>query len=225
MRLTNFGLLSKKNAPDKIPNAGERWGCLIQDRASRCIVAHAHGRIGDELVDQAVGIVGERTKHRPLDWCGDGWRGYPAVISRHYRQPHIPGKRGRPAVIVPATVRLTQTIKHRDEHGRLLSVEVKAALGTEIPHARTVHIERFHGCLRDHLNALTRKTHAFAKMDETWDALLSLQIFDHNFGRSHQALRLPHLTSLGRYLHRSPAMALGISDHIWSLAELLTTSL
>jgi hypothetical protein len=221
----NSGHLCKKNILEETPNEGERWGCLVQDRASRCIVAHAHGRIGDELVDQAVGITVARTHCRPLDWCGDGWRGYPAVIRRHYQSPSKTGKRGRPRLVLPSTVRLTQVIKHRDEHGRLLSVEIKAALGTKIACAHPVHIERFNGCLRDHLNALTRKTHAFAKTDATWDALLCLQIFDHNFGRYHRSLRLPHPSFPGRYLHRSPAMTLGISDHLWSLQDLLTTPL
>ena len=176
-------------------------------------------------MDQAVEQTMQRTHGRSLDWCGDGWRGYPAIITHRYRQPLRQGKRGRPSYRVPPTVRLTQTIKHRDEHGRLLSVEVKAAIGSLIPHPRTVHIERFNGCLRDRLNALTRKTHAFAKTDATWDALVSLQIFEHNFIRSHDALRLPHPALSGRYLHRSPAMVLGISDHFWSFSQLFTTSL
>ena len=67
--------------------------------------------------------------------------------------------------MVPADVRLTQTIKHRDEHGKLLSVEIRAPLGEVVDSPGTVHIERVNGTLRDRLNALTRKTHAFAKRD------------------------------------------------------------
>jgi len=63
------------------------------------------------------------------------------------------------------TITLTQTIKHRDEHGRLLSVEIRTALGATMEPAGTVHVERLNGALRDRLNALTRKTHAFAKRD------------------------------------------------------------
>ena len=63
----------------------------------------------------------------------------------------------------PSDVRLTQTIKHRDEHGKLLSVKIRAALGEVVPEPGTVHIERVNGTLHDRLNALTRKTHAFAK--------------------------------------------------------------
>ncbi|WP_244422495.1 hypothetical protein [Ktedonobacter racemifer] len=81
--------------------------------------------------------------------------------------------------------------------------------------------------MRDRLNALTRKTHAFAKRDATWDALVGLQIFDHNFHRAHYALRLPLqiVDGVHRYHHRSPAMALGVTDHLWSFQDLLTTRL
>jgi hypothetical protein len=124
---------------------------------------------------------------------------------------------------VPADVRLTQTIKHRDEHGKLLSVEIRAVLGEIVSEPGTVHIERVNGTLRDRLNALTRKTHAFAKRDAMWDALVSLQRFDHNFHRAHQALKLPSEEGVRRYRQQSPAMALGLTDHLWSFQELLTS--
>jgi hypothetical protein len=124
---------------------------------------------------------------------------------------------------VPETVSLTQTVKHRDAHGRLLSVEIRAALGTRREPVGTVHVERLNGALRDRLNALTRKTHAFAKRDATFDGLVGLQLFDHNFQRAQKALRLPGADGVHRYSQRSPAMALGLTDHRWSFQELLTS--
>lgn len=164
-----------------------------------------------------------RTQGRALIWCSDGWRGYAAILTRAYRQPVRSGKRGRPPLVVPTEVRLTQTVKHRDEHGKLLSIEIRAVLGEIVSQPGTVHIERVNGTLRDRLNALTRKTHAFAKRDATFDALVGLQIFDHNFHRAHQALRLPFEEAGRRYRQQSPAMALGLTDHLWSLQELLTS--
>src|SRR5207245_10041770 len=127
--------------------------------------------------------------------------------------------------VVPETVTLTQTVKHRDEHGRLLSVEIRAALGADVESAGTVHVEWLNGALRDRLNALTRKTHAFAKRDATWDALVGLQLFDHNFHRAHRALRLPLAHGVRRYHYRSPAMALGLTAHRWSFQGVLTPRL
>jgi len=166
--------LSKKNgAPDET-DAGERWGCLVQDRPSRFIAACATGRIGDDLVERAVTLTVTRTQGRPLDWCSDGWRGSAEILTRTYRQPIHSGRPGRPPLRVSPDVRLTQTIKHRDEHGTLLSIEIRAVLGSLLCKPGTVHIERVNGSLRDRLNALTRKTHAFAKRERCYVGCLGL---------------------------------------------------
>lgn len=189
------------------------------------MVACATGPGSEELIAQAVTTTVQRTHRRELHWFSDGWHGYRGILERAYRQPVLTGQRGRPRLVVPESVSLMQTVKHRDEHGRLLSVEIRAALGRAIEPAGTVHVERLNGALRDRLAALTRKTHAFAKRDDTWDALVGLQLFDHNFQRAHRALRLPVTEGARRYHHRSPAMALGLTDHCWSFFELLTTRL
>jgi hypothetical protein len=195
----------------------------VQDRGSRFVLAWASGPVGEDLIEQAVTIAVERTHQRELHWCSDGWHGYGSILERAYRKPVLTGKRGRPRLVVPPTLSLTQTVKHRDEHGRLLWVETRATLGATMQPAGTVHVERLNGALRDRLGALTRKTHAFAKRDATFDALVGLQLFDHNFLRAHLALRLPAGEDLHRYEHRSPAMALRLTDHRWSFQELLTT--
>jgi hypothetical protein len=197
----------------------------VQDRDSRFVVACATGPLSEALIEQAVSTTVERTHQRELHWFSDGWHGYRSILVRAYRKRAPTGKRGRPPWVIPETVTLMQTVKHRDERGRLLSVEIRAALGAAMEPAGTVHVERLNGALRDRLNALTRKTHAFAKRDATWDALVGLQLFDHNFHRAHRALRLPVAESMPRYHHRSPAVALGLTDHRWSFQELLTTRL
>ncbi len=192
------------------------------------MLASATGALGENLIARAVSTTVRRTHRRPLSWYSDGWHGYPAILQRAYRQPQPrQGKTGRCKLVVPDTVSLTQTIKHHDEHGHLLSVEIRVAMGASSGPAGTVHVERLNGALRDRLNALTRKTHAFAKQDATWDALVGLQIFDHNFHRAHRSLRQPLQVPDGmyRYHHRSPAMALGVTDHLWSFHDLLTTRL
>src|SRR5207302_10004037 len=176
----------------------------------------ATGPLSEDLIEQAVTTTLQRTQQRPFSWFSDGWHGYGSILERAYRKPVRTGKRGRPRLVVPQTLTLTQTVKHRDERGRLLSVEIRATLGATMKPAGTVHVERLNGALRDRLNALTRKTHAFAKRDDTWDALVGLQLFDHNFHRAHPALRLPLVEGVRCYHHRSPAMALGLTDHRWS---------
>src|SRR5260221_2475751 len=131
---------TKKNGKPDEADAGASFGCLVQDRPSRFIAACVTGRIGDDLVERAVTLTVARTQGRALTWCSDGWRGYAAILRRAYRQPVRSGKLGRPPLVVPPEVRLTQTIKHRDEHGKLLSVEILAVLGEIVSEPGTVHI-------------------------------------------------------------------------------------
>jgi hypothetical protein len=55
----------------------------------------------------------------------------------------------------PKRSALSQTIKHHDKHGHLLSVEIRATMENSLGPAGTVHLERLNGALRDRLNALT----------------------------------------------------------------------
>ena len=156
-----------------------------------------------------------------------GWQAYTEAIRRAYRRPVRTGRVGRPPLRVPEGLSLTQTIKHRDERGRLLEVERRTTIGTAAAAAVRqpvpVHIERLNGVFRDRLAALTRKTHAFAKTAQTWDALFGLSVFEHNWLRDHPALRQPSTTAGRRYQRRTPAMEVGLTDHRWSWREFLTT--
>ena len=164
-----------------------------------------------------------RSAGRPVAWCSDGWGPYPTVITRTYRRPVRTGKRGRPPLRLPDGVALTQTVKRRGRRGRLCRVEIRATLGVPVAQPVPVHSERLDRLLRDRLACLTRKAHAFAKTAATWDALLGLVLFEHNWLRPHPALRQPTVASGRRYDQRTPAMALGLTDHCWTWAEFLAT--
>ena len=201
---------------------GERWGCLIVDRPTRFVAAHATGpRVGD-LAARAIGQAQGRSAGRALAWVGDGWQPYRRLIERAYRRPVRTGRRGRPPLRVPAGVRLTQAVKRRDGRGRLVGVEVRAAIGPAAAQPHPVHVERRNGVLRDRLNCLTRRTHAFAKTAATWDAAVGLALFEQNWLRPHPALRQPIAAPDRRYRRRTPAMALGLTDHPWTWPEFLT---
>ena len=123
---------------------------------------------------------------------------------------------------MPAGGRLTQTVKRRDRRGRVVSIQTCAALGPVVERPGTAHNERLNGVLRDRLACLTRKTHAFAKDARTWDAAVSLALFEHNWLRPHPALRVPSGEGRQRSVQRTPAMALGLADHCWTGTEFLT---
>jgi IS1 family transposase len=73
----------------------------------------------------------------------------------------------------------------------------------------TSHIERQNLSIRMGMRRMTRLTNAFSKKWENLEAAYSLWFAYYNFCRVHQTLRI------------SPAMEAGISDHLWSISELL----
>jgi hypothetical protein len=203
---------------------GPRWGCLSQERESRFVVAWGFGSSEEAAAPGVVEQTRERTAgRRGIVWVSDGSGSYEKWVKRVYRDPVRTGRAGRPRLEATPGVGLTQVIKTR-EGRRIVDVRVRHCFGPNPARAHTVRIERRNGVLRDRLNCLTRKTHAFAKRDATWDAAVTLSLFEENWMRPHVALRIEQagLPAGRKYLQRSPAMALGLTDHIWAWTEFLT---
>jgi hypothetical protein len=94
----------------------------------------------------------------------------------------------------------------------------------------TALIERVNLTFRQALAPLVPKSYSFCKEREQLQRrVVFFQVF-YNFARPHQSLQtaLPvHLrrrTSAlrPRWRHRTPAMAAGLTDHVWTFRELLT---
>ena len=62
--------------------------------------------------------------------------------------------------------------------------------------------------MRMGMRRFTRLTNAFPKKVENHAHAVALHFMHYNFGRIHKSLRV------------TPAMEIGISDHVWSLEEI-----
>jgi hypothetical protein len=79
-------------------------------------------------------------------------------------------------------------------------------------HICTSHIERQNLTMRMQIRCLTRLTNGFSKKLENHRAAIALHFAYYNFCRIHGSLRV------------TPAMEAGVTDHVWTLAELLATA-
>jgi hypothetical protein len=73
----------------------------------------------------------------------------------------------------------------------------------------TAYVERQNLTMRMHMRRLTRLTNAFSKKLENFKAAVGLYFAYCNFVRIHKSLRM------------TPAIAGGVTDHVWTLEELL----
>jgi IS1 family transposase len=78
------------------------------------------------------------------------------------------------------------------------------------PHICTSHVERQNLTMRMQMRRLTRLTNAFSKKLDNLKAAIALHFAYYNICRVHSSLRV------------TPAMEAGLTDHVWTLAELLT---
>jgi IS1 family transposase len=151
-----------------------------------------------------------------------GLPGRPCNVQRvaspdlRYAQVHKERQGGR-------VVKVTQSIvfgKRRTVQTEAASL--KRADGSE-GQINTSYIERDNLALRQELRRLARKTLGFSKNRRELQHALDFIDAHDNFVKPHGALRLkapsggPH-----RWEPRTPAMAAGISDHVWKLEELLS---
>src|SRR5437762_428259 len=76
-------------------------------------------------------------------------------------------------------------------------------------HISTSHVERQNLTMRMSMRRFTRLTNAFSKKLANLEAAVALHYMHYNFCRIHQTLRV------------TPAMEAGVTDHVWSLDELI----
>jgi IS1 family transposase len=88
--------------------------------------------------------------------------------------------------------------------------ERKKVIGTpDREHISTSYVERQNLTMRMQMRRFTRLTNAFSKKVDNLEHAVSLHFMHYNFCRKHQTIGT------------TPAMAAGVSDHVWTLGELV----
>jgi hypothetical protein len=120
----------------------------------------------------------------------------------------------------------TQMVKQRDPKGNLIGVQVRVIYGdaTTLTRTgeRTAHVERTHLTSRHMNGRLVRKTLGFSKRLAMLRAACIWEDCVYNLARSVKTLRREINLPSQRWELRSPAMAAGLTDQIWSIRQLLT---
>ena len=170
-----------------------------------------------------------RTQALPL-LLTDGWKAYTAallqVVGVVYR-PRRRGKVGRkpkPRLVAPKNLFYAQVVKVRDKAGHVVEVSRRVVFGGPRRFGKqlrlrqlgetiqTAFMERWYGTLRGLVAPLRRRTRCLSWSRTRHRGKVWLVVSLYNFVMPHKSLRQ------GRTL-RTPAMAIGLTDHIWSYRE------
>ena len=231
-----------RNQPDPAPDKGDVW-------VWRCVDADSNLRIANHLsktreISDAVPFirkVADRLGSTCVLFTSDKLRAYLAAILEVFGVPEPdaperkPGRSPKRKKVFPPGLLYGQVDKER-VHGRLRCVDRKAVVGTmaEIQavlakdgHSKVINtsiVERDNLSFRQHNGRAVRKTLSYSKDWTMHQHSVDLEDAVHNFVREHSSLRteLPEPQGHRKWQQRTPAMAAGLTDHIWSLRELVT---
>jgi hypothetical protein len=168
--------------------------------------------------------------------CTDGLSSYPKQALKVFSEPLHTGKKGRPRLLLPDGVMIAQAIK-RYARRRVVGVLRRIVRGTEAEVGarlrstqgattaviNTAYVERLQATFRSRLAPLVRRTRAAARRRTTLEAGMWLIGTVYNFCCWHRSLRLAgSAAEQRRWVERTPAQAAELTDHRWSLYELLS---
>lgn len=171
-----------------------------------------------------------RDRYNPIEppaISSDGNDSYPeAMLETWGKLPEYTG-RGRPPTRKQPQPgwKCLQVIKHRSG-SRLIGVTHKVVYGDprEVPDfmgLNTAYVERTNLTSRQMNGRMVRKTLSFSKEEEMLRASCALEDLVYNLAKPVKSLRVEINDDPRRWKLRSPAMAAGITDHIWTIGEIM----
>ncbi len=221
----------KKSYPETAVS-GQFWRSTLLDMDSRLRAARGIAK-NETLASIEVFETLKRRGHPdgPPPTISDGWGGIDDAMIEVYGVVPEYGGRGRPPTRKRARPgwQYLQMVKQRDDHGRLQGIKLRVVFGTKaelltLLGKSTAYVERSNLTSRLFNGRQTRKTLAFSKGVTAYRAAAAWEDIYYNLVRPHKSLRVSVDDAAPRkWLQRTPAMAAKLTDHIWTVKELLTT--
>jgi hypothetical protein len=176
------------------------------------------------LIHRLAQLIWRCARVAPLLLISDGLGSYPTAFARVFRTKQRTGRRGAPRLIPWPQLNVVQVVKAGrgtvgmvsrlvlGSGGAVLRL-LRATPGCQV--ANTAYIERLNGTFRARLACLARRTRSLARQTQSLTDGMYLVGTIYNFCTSHASLT----TAAGQA--RTPAMAAEITDHRWTVQELL----
>ncbi|MGO8868769.1 MAG: transposase [Alphaproteobacteria bacterium] len=204
-----WGFVGKKRQnvrPGESWELGDQYVFIALADSAKAIVSYRVGKRDGVTTHGFISDIRERVVNEP-EFSSDAFRQYPTAIEAYF------GDR-----IAYGTIEKHYSVAHSNDAARRYSpghvVDVtKSRISGRPTHISTSYVERQNLTIRMQQRRFTRLTNAFSKKLENHAAAVALYAAHYNFCRVHETLRL------------TPAMQLGVTDHVWTIAELVDVAL
>jgi IS1 family transposase len=204
-----WGFVGKKQkmvTPTDSDMVGDQYTFIALAGAAKAIITYRTGKRNGANTQAFCDDLRRRVIGQP-EISADGFQAYPWAVSLAF------GENASFGVIEKHyAVNGTPEASRRYSPGQVVGVSKNAVFGKPA-HISTSYVERQNLTLRMSQRRFTRLTNGFSKTYLNHCAAVALYVMHYNFCRVHEALRV------------TPAMQLGVTDHIWTIGELVEAAL
>jgi IS1 family transposase len=197
------GAKMKNASEEKVAQGwGDVWTWTAIDADSKLMVSYLVGQRGPSWANQFMQDVASRIDSR-IQLTTDGLRMYAEAVEGAF------GMNVDYAMLIKLYGNDSFDTKYSP--GECIVTQTAVLQGTHDPkHISTSFVERGNLQMRMSIRRSTRLTNGHSKKLSNHEAAIALHYMHYNFCRIHLSLRV------------TPAMEAGISDHVWSIEELVS---
>jgi len=190
---------------------GDAYTFVALDATNRAVISHVTDKRTSAAARVFAADVRARVPGKPL-LVSDGFVGYRDAIELAFgRQVHY-AQNLKTYALDEAGGASRDDVRY--SRGRCIASQKITVVGSpDEDRVTTAHVERSNLTTRMWCRRLTRLTSCFSRRLTPLRAAMALHFAVYNFVRVHAALRV------------TPAMQLGVTDHVWSMEELVTAAL
>jgi IS1 family transposase len=203
-----WGFVGKKQRNLKLGDdrreVGDVWTFVSVDADSRMVPNYFIGKRSAYSANCFVEDLAARLNSERVQVSSDALSAYVEAVERAF------GSEASYGQIVKTYSHTDLAEQRRYSPPEILTIKRTIIFGTpEMKSISTSYVERQNLTMRMHMRRLTRLTNAFSKKMENFKCAVALHFAYYNFVRMHKSLRM------------TPAMAGGVTDTIWTVADLI----
>lgn len=201
-----WGYVGKKqrsaNVMDTSNGLGDAWTFVAIDPETKAVPSFLVGKRDYATADKFVADIHGRMKNR-IQLSSDAMQHYVSAVEKSFGGEIDYGQ-------------IVKVYRSSEGQGRYSPPMIESVKRTPVSgnpgRISTSMIERQNLTMRMHCRRLTRLTNAFSKKLENFKAAVALHFAYYNFVKVHSSIRV------------TPAMAVGVSSRLWTMADLVDLS-
>jgi len=189
---------------EKVPGAGDVWLWVAIDADTKLVPCWRLGGRDAFIAYEFVMDLRKRLRNR-VQLTTDGHRAYLNAVEMAF------GSGVDYAMLVKMYGADPSEDEKRYSPAQCIGTQLAVVTGRPDPkHISTSYVERQNWSVRTAMRRYTRLSNGFSRKIENHAAAVALNYFAYNFIKIHRTLRV------------SPAMAAGVTDHLWNTSELVS---